>query len=181
MLPAAAVLVLVFAAPALSAEAPAPPVSDDEGTPASGGPVTVTSESMEVTGGGSIITFTGDVMARDDFLLCSDFLEIDKSGGGGDVSEIKATGRVRFVMEGKSGKSDRAVYNRAERTIILTGSAEVGQCSDRITGDSITFYLDEGRSVVEGENRVHAVINPDADGECVEKIEDEEDFCRGAR
>ena len=171
---------------------------DDAPPPGTGGPVTVTSEKMEVTGGGSLITFTGDVMARDDFLLCSDLLEIDKSGEGGDVTEITATGRVRFVMEGKRGSSERAVYNRDERTIVLTGSAEVGQCSDKILGDKITFYLDDGRSVVEGATnngigngvgngtgsgtgRVKAIINPDGGGDCMEMIEDEEDFCRGAR
>ena len=161
----------------------------DRVVPVVSGPVTVVSDSMEVTGGGAVFTFKGNVMAKESFILCSDALEVDRSGEGGDVLSIVATGNVRFLSEGKTGRSDRAVYDGTERTIILTGGAEVGRCSDRLTGESITFFLDDGRSVVEGGEgsfgdgggRVKAVIMPGGGDECEEDAPSEEDFCKRSR
>jgi lipopolysaccharide export system protein LptA len=144
-------------------------------------PVTITSNSMEVESGGKVILFKGDVVAKDDFTLCSDRLEVFY-GEGDEVAEIVASGNVALRKDDKTASGDKAFYDRIKRVVVLTGGARVGQCSDSVRGDRITVFLDEERSLVEGVRggRVRAVIMPQK-GNCQESVKSEEDFCRGPR
>jgi lipopolysaccharide transport protein LptA len=143
------------------------------------GPVTVTSNTMEVERGGKVVIFKGDVVAKEDFTLCSDKLELFY-GEGDEVREIVATGNVGLVKDNKTAEGDKAVYDRIKRTVVLTGGAQIGQCSDTVRGEKITVFLDAGRTIVEGAEggRVKAVIMPEKD--CQESVKSEEDLCRGS-
>jgi lipopolysaccharide export system protein LptA len=144
------------------------------------GPVTVTSNTMEVEQGGKVFIFKGDVVAKEDFTLCSDKLELFY-GEGDELREIVATGNVWLIKDDKTAESDKAVYDRVKRTVVLTGDAQIGQCSDTVKGEKITVFLDAERSIVEGTEggRVKAVIMPEKD--CEESAKSEEDLCRGSR
>ncbi len=125
-------------------------------------PVTVSADRLEADNKKNVVVFRGNVVAEEDFLLCSDELYVSY-GQRQRVDKITATGSVRIYQENKESSSEKAVYDRVARTIVLTGGPVVKQCTDTVTGDKITVYLDEDRVVVEskGGGRVKAVIMPD--------------------
>lgn len=149
-------------------------------------PVTVTSDTMEAKTSENVVVFRGNVVAVEDFTLCSDELHI-RYGETRDVSEIEASGNVRIFQDNKTSTSDRALYNRNDRTIILTGRPQVKQCTDVVKGDKITVYLDKDNALVESEkgSRVKAVIMPEKsctdEKKGAEKAISEEARCKGAR
>ena len=62
------------------------------------------------------------------------------------------------------GTAKRAEYYDAEQRVVLIGNARVWRDDNVVTGERITIYLAEDRSVVEGgkQERVKAVFYPDA-------------------
>ena len=125
-------------------------------------PITVPSDSLEADRKAKMVVFRGEVAAEEDFLLCSDELRLFY-GDGDEIDEIVATGNVRIFQDERTSRSGKAVYDRRERTIVLTGEPFITQCTDTVKGEKITVYLDEDRAFVEGGEggRVRAVIMPD--------------------
>ena len=123
--------------------------------------ITVTSDRLEVDNKKGIVVFTGNVAATQDFLLCSDELYLSYDDEQ-EVDRITATGNVRIYQGNKESRSDRAVYDRRERTITITGDPVFKQCADTVRGERIVLYLDEDKALVEskGGERVRAVIMP---------------------
>jgi lipopolysaccharide export system protein LptA len=67
---------------------------------------------------------------------------------------IEATGRVMIEKDEGRATSQKAVYFADEEKIVLTGEPVAWQKGTRVTGQKITMYLAEDRSVVEGGSRV---------------------------
>lgn len=126
-----------------------------------GNTVTVTSDRLEVDNKKKVVIFTGNVAATQDFLLCSDELQISYNDEQ-EVDRITATGNVRIYQGDKESRSDRAVYDRLARTITITGDPVFKQCADTVRGEKIVVYLDEDKAIVQskGGERVKAVIMP---------------------
>ncbi len=74
--------------------------------------------------------------------------------GNRSVSIIEATGRVTIEKDEGRATSQKAVYFADEEKIVLTGEPIAWQKGTRVTGQKITMYLAEDRSVVEGDSRV---------------------------
>lgn len=70
------------------------------------------------------------------------------------VTRIEAEGRVRMVQDGRRAVADRAVYERAEEKVVLTGSPKVWEGKNVVSGREITVFLDEDRSEVKDDVRV---------------------------
>ncbi len=147
-------------------------------------PITVTSDSMEASrAGAGKVVFLGDVVAEEDFLLCSDELTVYYDDSG-EISRIVAAGNVRVVREGRRARGDDGVYDRVERKVVLTGNAAARECSDTVRGETITFYLDSENMTVggEGAGRVRARITPkQEEKECGEDEVGEQFQCRAPR
>ena len=74
-----------------------------------------------------------------------------------------STGNVRIITKDcRIGTAKRAEYYDAEQRVVLIGNARVWQDDNVVTGERITIYLAEDRSVVEGgkQERVKAVFYP---------------------
>ena len=125
-------------------------------------PVNIVSDRMEADRGSNLVVFTGNVVAEEDFTICSDELNV-AYGADKEINEITARGSVRIFQEDKTSTSRSAVYRRKERTITLTGDPVVRQCTDTVKGDKIIVYIDEDRALVESGKggRVRAVIMPE--------------------
>ena len=67
-----------------------------------------------------------------------------------DVKSITAIGNVHLKSEDKTGTCNKAVYLAETQEVILTGNARLIRGQDTVTGDCITFALNEDRVVVEG-------------------------------
>lgn len=147
--------------------------------------VTITSDTMEALSDQNIVIFKGNVVAVEDFTICSDELYIHYDENK-DISEIEAGGNVRIFQDNKTSTSDRAVYSRTDRKVVLTGKPQVKQCTDTIKGDRITVFLDKDNAMVESDSggRVRAVIMPEKkcpEGAAQEKPISEEARCKGPR
>lgn len=70
------------------------------------------------------------------------------------VSTIEATGKVKIFKADGQATCRKAVYDGASEKIVLTGDPVAWQKGTRVTGQKITMYLAEDRSVVEGGSKV---------------------------
>jgi lipopolysaccharide export system protein LptA len=78
------------------------------------------------------------------------------------VSMIEATGKVEIEKADGRATCRKAVYNEDERKIILTGDPIAWQHGTRVSGRKIIMFLDDDRTIVEGESRV--MIEPEGGG-----------------
>jgi len=132
---------------------------------------TITADRMDAMRGDNMVIFTGNVVvSQQDFTLHSNKLTAYYTPGGREIREIVAVGEVRIIQPDREATSGKAVYRRGERILILTESPVVRQGNDRVSGVKITFYLDEERSIVEGDEheRVNAVFHPGKSGNLFE-------------
>ncbi len=140
--------------------------------------ITIKSNTMEVDEKLKMVTFTGDVNAREDnleidCLKMSVFYESlpDEKGAGttsARIEKIVATGNVRINrLSGGTATAEKAVFYKNNETVVLTGKPVVKQGDDFVEGEQITIFLKENRSVVEGsqDKKVRATIFPKRESE----------------
>jgi lipopolysaccharide export system protein LptA len=142
-------------------------------------PVVIRSNSLEVDNKKRVVSFVGAVEARKEDMLirCQKmFVYYSEDAGKGEkkgttadgaglkIEKIVAIGDVKIdrTEGGGSATADEAVYYEAEEKIVLQGKPVVKQGDDFVEGSTITLFLKEDRSVVEGasDQKVRAVISP---------------------
>jgi lipopolysaccharide export system protein LptA len=79
------------------------------------------------------------------------------------LKEIVAEGHVDITSGERRATGKKAVFNETQRTVVLSGDATVLEGGNQVSGDRVTVYLDEKRSVVEG--RAAMVLIPEQEGE----------------
>ncbi len=90
--------------------------------------------------------------------------------GNNKIERIEARGNVVILFDGRTAKSDKAVYLGDEEILQLIGdNSTVIDGPNKITGSKITLYRSEDRIKVEGspdnpKKRVTATIFPDGEG-----------------
>jgi lipopolysaccharide transport protein LptA len=119
-----------------------------------------------------VATFRGDVVTtQDDVVMHSAVLRVVfvPSEGIGNLEQLQtvvAEGDVRITQGNRVARGERAEFDDAARTLVLSGKAVLVEGSNEIRGERVIVYLDEERSVVEGTNsRVKAVLVPHGDGD----------------
>ena len=65
--------------------------------------------------------------------------------GTNNVKSVTALGRVRMRSGDKTANCRKAVYLARTGEVLLTGAVRLMQGRDTVTGDSVTFWLDEER------------------------------------
>ena len=144
------------------------------------GPVHVEADRMESLQNENAVEFTGRVVAKQDNLIIHAdsmtvyYLSEEEKAKlpAGDTHKMKklyATGHVELQNEGWIATSDHMEYFEQERKVYLTGHAKAWQDNNIVTGEAITLYLDQGKSIVErsqkkGE-RVKAFFYPGSETE----------------
>lgn len=126
-------------------------------------PITIKSNELAADNKGKTAIFTGKVVAKQgDITIYAEKVTVSYGTAQGGVEQIEAHGAVRIVQQNRTGISSHAVYNSREGRITLTGDPKVIQGTDTISGEMITYFIDEERSVVTGgvNKRVEAVIQP---------------------
>ncbi len=73
------------------------------------------------------------------------------------LKEIIAEGNVKVVTENGYATGKKLVFNDSKRTVVLSGDALLHEGSNQVSGDRVTVYLDERRSVVEGRARMQLI------------------------
>ena len=155
-----AALVASMAAP-VEAQAPARGKSapDDKTQP-----VTVDADKMERYGKESLVVFTGNVVARQNSSVqYADRMEVYLDEKGDKILRTVSTGTVKIITRDcRTGTAKRAEYHDLEQRVVLSGNARVWQDDNVVSGDTITIFLSQDRSVVQGgrQERVKAVFYP---------------------
>lgn len=124
-------------------------------------PITIKSNELAADNKGKTAVFTGKVVAKQgDVTIFCDKMTVYYGKTQGDVDKIEADGNVRIVQENRTGLAAHAVYESKLGKITLTGgSPKVMQGADTVSGEIITYFVDEERSNVSG-GRVTAEIHP---------------------
>jgi lipopolysaccharide export system protein LptA len=132
-------------------------------------PIRVRSQGLEFFYDEKRIVYRGDVVAtQGDETLKSRILTVtyediptnngnssQKPGEGSadgrqKLKEIIAEGDVEIVSGNRRATGKKAVFTEATRTIVLSGNAVLQEGQNRVSGERVTIFLDEKRSVVDG-------------------------------
>src|SRR2546425_12346544 len=107
---------------------------------------------MERFGKEALVVFTGNVIARqNNSVQYADRMEVYFDEHGDRILRTVSTGSVRIITKDcKTGTARRAEYFDLEQRMVLVGNARVWQDDNVVTGDTITIYLSQDRSVVQG-------------------------------
>ncbi len=136
-------------------------------------PITIESDRLETFEKGKLVVFSGHVKAdKDTTVIHCDELSIfyqQKDGSGkeadgemqsADIERIEAKENVTIKGDNGILTGDHAVlYNKSQK-VVMTGRAVMKDGDNIIQGDRITFFLSEGKGVVESlkKNKVKATI-----------------------
>lgn len=135
------------------------PAADDKNAP-----VTVDADQLENLQKEGLIIFTGNVVAsQNNSTHYADRMEVYLDAKGENIVRTISTGNVRIITKDcRMGTARRAEYYDAEQRVVLIGNARVWRDDNVVTGERITIYVAEDRSVVEGgkQGRVKAVFYP---------------------
>lgn len=170
-------VVLVIGSPAVADTQPAK-TTDDTRTTITSQRMTVRNQENKAIFEGTVVLTKGELIVKSDVMVVffkpaeqatpsSKNTDVSKKPGespakGADlpvmsnraVSLIEATGKVKIIKADGQATCHKAVYDGAEEKIVLTGDPIAWQNGTRVTGQKITMYLAEDRSVVEGGSRV---------------------------
>ena len=154
-------------APKTSA-APAPaaaPKAKDASDPAL--PLTVDADKMERFGKANLVVFSGNVVARrDNAVQYADRVEVYMDEKGDRVLRTVSTGGVRIITKDcRTGTAQRAEYFDLDQRVVLLGNARVWQDDNVVSGDTITIYMAQDRTIVEGgkQERVKGIFYSQSD------------------
>ena len=160
-------LVAILGAGAASAQSPrgsgareSAPKKDDSKAQ----PVTVDADKMERYGKEGLVVFTGSVVARqNNSVQYADRMEVYFDERGDRILRTVSTGSVKIITRDcRTATARRAEYFDLEQRLVLTGGARVWEDENVVTGETITIFLSQDRSVALGgkQDRVKAVIYP---------------------
>jgi len=141
-------------------------------------PIVVTSDTLEYDYKTNVVVYRGEVIAaQGDTKVRSDTLTVTLAAqkdadpadtaknGNQRLQEVIAVGNVRIDNGTRWATGGRAVFEQATRMLVLTESPVLHDGANEVSGDRVTLYLDENRSVVEGgRRRVKATVFPNKDG-----------------
>ena len=127
-------------------------------------PVTVDADKMERFGKEGLVVFTGNVVARqNNSVQYADRMEVYVDERGDRILRTISTGSVRIITRDcRTGTARRAEYYDLDQRVVLLGNARVWQEDNVVSGETITIYLSQDRSVVQSgrQERVKAVFYP---------------------
>jgi lipopolysaccharide export system protein LptA len=125
-------------------------------------PITVDADRMERFGKEGLVVFTGNVVARqNNSVQYADRMEVYLDEKGDRILRTISTGTVKIITRDcRTGTARRAEYYDLEQRVVLIGNARVWQEENVVSGDTITIFLSQDRSVVQGgkQERVKAVF-----------------------
>ncbi len=126
-------------------------------------PVDVVADTMEGLEKGKVIVFTGNVIAKqEDLYLFSDTLTAYMNEESNEIERAKAQGNVKIVKLDRTATCKEADFYNDKGEIILRGNVVVFSGNDKVSGETVTYYINEDRVHVQGEKdkRAKALITP---------------------
>jgi lipopolysaccharide transport protein LptA len=125
-------------------------------------PTNISAQTLTLLTDKRTFTYQGSVVVvQGDMTLTSDYLDGSYSENN-EIEKIVARSNVHIV-KGPDIKASgqRADYDAVKRTIIMTESPRVEQKGSILTADVIRIFVDENRSVAEGNVKVTLINTGD--------------------
>lgn len=154
--PILAVLFALAASTTLAAESAPPSAFGDFSLTSTKDPIEITAEQLDFDYKQQTAIFRGEVrVVQGDIQLDSDRLTVrySEKQGKQEVEAVQADGAVKIRQGVRTALGDRAIFDQASRTLILTGNAQLQDGPNRLTGDTVVVYPDQSKMEVKGENR----------------------------
>lgn len=126
-------------------------------------PIDIVSDTMEGFDKEKYVVFKGSVIAKqDDLYIFTDVMEAYMNEETNEISKAYAKGNVKIVKQDRTATANEAFFDNAKGEIVLKDNVVVFQNQDKVTGNIITYYVDEDKIVVQGqpEKRARAVLTP---------------------
>lgn len=137
-------------------------------------PISIEADQMESIRKNDAVVFTGNVEARQgEMAIHADEMTVyyrkaSDSGKSGvtdkeSIRKLIARGHVKIIRQDWMATGDGVEYLADERKVFLTGNTKVQQEGNVVSGERVVLFLDEGRSVIEGDvdgSRVKGVFYP---------------------
>ena len=143
-------------------------------------PIRIEADRMETSQEANVVLFSGHVRAnQNDLVINADTMTVHyvvsddvrktpigtpADGLTQKIAKITAKDNVQIVQGDWVATGNTLDFNADKRIAILAGNAKAWQNQNMVSGNKITLYLNEGRSVVEGGpvegERVKAFIYP---------------------
>lgn len=134
--PAAAALALLLVA---AAPAPAPQ-----------GPVDFRGDRLDARRSEGIVHLDGNVVVKHlDGVLEADHVVLHYGPDGKTVQRIVAKGNVRYAEPGRRARAGNAVYEPADRRLVLTGAPRIWEGDDMLAGSRIELLREPDRLLVQ--------------------------------
>ncbi len=96
---------------------------------------------------GNVLATQADVRIRSQEMTVF-YSEKTKGKGNQDVEKVHCVGSVEVTKGDWLGTGKTMDYMASQRKVILTGNAKAWQGKNQVSGETIIYYLDEGRSEV---------------------------------
>lgn len=136
-------------------------------------PISIEANRMVSQENSNAVVFMGKVVAKQGAMtIRTDEMTVyyDETADGqkdaGQLERLVCIKNVQIVQDDWLGTGDRLDYYAKGRKAVLSGNAKAWNGPHMVSGKTITYYLDEKRSVVEQDTaqkgRVRAVIRPGA-------------------
>ncbi len=120
-------------------------------------PIDIVSDSMEGFDKEKYVVFKGSVVARqEDLYIFCDEIEAYMNETNNEIEKAYAKGNVKIVQKERTATSKEATFDNRKGVITLKGDVVVYSGQDKLTGDVVTYYVNEERVVVEGEKQKKA-------------------------
>jgi lipopolysaccharide export system protein LptA len=126
-------------------------------------PIDITSDMVETDTKDSLITFKGNVTARQrDMVIYADFLEAIISRDGKAIEKVTAGGNVKIQQGLRVANCEKAVFYNLEKKVVLTGEPRVWEGENMVSGEEIVVDINRDRVEVKGGSagRGKAKISP---------------------
>ena len=145
-------------------------------------PINITADRLDADNRSRTFVFKGNVkVVQDTTVITSERLKIlyvaddgeptTAPDAGGRIRDIEASGNVVILFDGRTAKSDKALYSADQETLTLIGDkATIIDGPNTIRGSKITLYRAKDRITVEGsregqgKGRVEVLIFPNGKG-----------------
>ncbi len=131
---------------------------------ATGAPINIEADHMTSLEEENSVLFSGNVDARQaEVRILSDKLTVYYTkvarGEKQEVRRLRCEGNVEITKGDWLGTGKTMNYLAKDRKVILSGDAKAWQGTNLVTGNTIIYYLDEGRSEVIGEKPTATATN----------------------
>jgi lipopolysaccharide export system protein LptA len=135
------------------------------------GPIEIDGDSGESLEKGKVLSFKGNVIAKQispdptqTFYLFCDRLTAYTNEDTKEIEKLEARGNVRLVKQDKTATAQQAFYsrNKDKSQVVLQGDVVIFLGSDKLSADTVTYFVEEDRFLVQGDKdkRAKATINP---------------------